>query len=190
MSLGCGLVAYFSRSTSPGFRIMTFVFIGTGCGIWFPAGVVGGLSSLPSKSGPEFIAMFLWCRALGQAITLSTGSTVFANRMLILLRESGNSALVQKAIELSRNVNSLVQQLRTLPDSDATKLAIRLSLLESFYNIFYAALAGAALAFILSIFLRSTSLDQAREAEQKMVQRLQQADEETATGATANVVSD
>lgn len=147
------------------FIILTISF-GHGLGIVSISIAVQAMTPPPDMTQANI--MYAFTRQLGMALGVSLGGSVFNNVLLKQLQVSGYTFASAQAI--SRNAEAFVATIETMPAGPAKTILID-SYVHGFHGVFYFLLALAALALVLSFFVKQHSLDKELDSTHKLAEK-------------------
>ncbi|MCJ1281746.1 hypothetical protein MMC26_001069 [Xylographa opegraphella] len=165
--LGCGLLVLLDVDT----QVVQWVFIclpsGVGLGILSPALQFQVQASQTDRASIAFsIAMYGFFRSVGQTFGVAIGGVIFQNQMIQKLQAYPEFAA--RASQLGKDAAALVQIIQQTP-AGAGKLALRSAYADSLKIVWAVACALAAVALLLSAFVKAYDIDVGLETEQGLV---------------------
>lgn len=149
------------------FIILTISF-GHGLGIVSISISIQAMTPPPDMTQANI--MYAFTRQLGMALGVSLGGTIFDNILLKHLQARGYTFASAQAI--SRNAEAYVATMDAMPAGPGKTILID-SYVRAFHGVFYFLLALAALALVLSFFVKQHSLDKELDSTHKLAEKQQ-----------------
>lgn len=181
-TLGLGLLTLLKVDT----KIPQWIFIdlvsGVGLGILFPS-LQFQLQAATSQKDMAFaVALFVFFRSFGQALGVAIGGVIFQNEMVNKLQ--AYPRFVEQASELAKDAAALVEIIRHTSIEDG-KLDLQTAYTDSLRTVYIFITALAAVAFVVSFFIKGYDLNVALETEQGLIQKQKKQDIRAEEGEAA-----
>ncbi|KAJ5132360.1 hypothetical protein N7448_006518 [Penicillium atrosanguineum] len=163
--LGLGLLCLLQvDSTIPQWIFLNIV-PGLGLGLLVTSMAYAIQASTSAEDLPMAVAMFSFFRGIGQTLGIAIGEAVFQNRMKVNL----NKYLIpQHSIELySKSAISAVQAIRMIANPK-TREFVRHAYTDSLRDVWIVCCAIAAVALLLSLFVKSHDINKKQETAQRL----------------------
>lgn len=167
--LGLGILYLLDVHTTTVQWIFLNLVPGIGTGLLYPALQFSVQSATSDENMASAVAMYSFFRALGQALGVAVGGTVFQNQLYAKIRD--HATLAPLAAEYSKNAAALAQIIQTMPTGTN-----RSDLIQAYADalkivwIVMCGLAGAG--FLLGFLIRDLPLDRLLVSPQAPVARV------------------
>jgi MFS family permease len=164
--LGAGLLLLLGPDTTVTQWIFLNLPIGIGTGMLFPSMGLSIQAACDPKLNGQAAAFFSFMRTFGQSIGVAVSGVIFQNAFKEKLL--GIPEFAPMADQFSRDATTVVEiikQMNAGPERDVLVQAFS----DSLRMIYIALLAFAALSLVLSLFIKSYSLNQEHHTEQGLV---------------------
>lgn len=174
MTLGTGLFAYVDRHTSVVSQLFIYLVSGTALGFLLPALETASQAMARPQDLTHATSTYIFMRSFGLCIGVAVGGTVFSNVFLRGLQRRG----IRNAKAIAANSEAYAQHLKTVAASE-DKSKILAAYVDGFHGVFYLLVALAAVALVLSAFIRDHNMDQ----QLRSGHRVQRQDDSAEKGA-------
>lgn len=166
-TFGMGLLVLLKTETTTVSWIFLNLVSGLGLGILYPAMSFAIQAASTDADLPFAAAMFSFFRALGQAIGVAVGGSVFQNSMRKKLAASSLAILRNNADAYSRDASSLIEVVKQLPLFSEERVVLVHAYVDSLRTVWIVMCALAGLALVLAVVgTREEGLDRELKTEQ------------------------
>ncbi|KAK5941359.1 hypothetical protein PMZ80_006637 [Knufia obscura] len=177
-TLGLGVLIVWEVDSNIPTWLFTELVSGIGLGILFPSLLYQIQAAAPPKDVAFAAAMFSFFRALGQAIGVAIGGTIFQNEMRRNLLATARFA--PQASELAKDAAALVQIIRDASREDG--LVLKTAYTDSLRTIYIVLTVLAGVCLGLSGLIQKYDINIGLETEQGLMVGKRQAGDEEKVG--------
>ena len=167
-TLGTGILYLLDVNTPTVDWVFLNLISGVGMGMLFTSMAQAIQASATNRDLAFAVAMFCFFRALGQALGVAVGGSVFQNQIKSKLLRF--PALAPLADAYSKDASTLVQIIKAMPVG-ADKMDLKQSYADALKVVWETMCGLSALAMVLSLWTRGLDLDRPLETEQGFLER-------------------
>lgn len=158
-TLSTGLLLLLNTDTKTAVWATALIFLGFGHGLILSALNLGVQAISTVRNVAHAVMMYSFLRAVGAALGVGMGGTVFQNVMSQNLSELGLPT------EISKNAEAYIETLHTLPANSPSKVRVIECYVKGIQGVFTVMTGFCGLAMFLSFLISNHSMDKDLEAE-------------------------
>ncbi|KAI0007410.1 major facilitator superfamily domain-containing protein [Xylariaceae sp. FL0662B] len=167
VALGYGLIIYIDEDTSDASLVFIFITAGFGMGIVSTVQNIMTQAAAENKESAAAAMMFSFTRTLGQCLGVAISGVVLQNEFKDSILQS---AYMTEAEEWSRNLESLVELVQSLPVGDPMKTALEIAYVQGLNYVWVVVTVFATVTLVLNLtYVKHYSIDRNLETDQGIV---------------------
>ncbi|OJD10853.1 hypothetical protein AJ78_08244 [Emergomyces pasteurianus Ep9510] len=163
-TLSTGLLLLLSPDTKTAVWATVLVFLGFGHGLILSALNLGVQAISTVSNVAHAVMMYSFLRAVGAALGVGIGGTVFQNAMSYKLGDLGLPT------DISKNAEAYIETLHALPENSAFKIGVIECYVKGTQGVFTVMTGFSGLAMFLSFLIAKHSMDKDFEAENDSIE--------------------